>query len=161
MPNISMSNIKLTTKSDFYLKTFISNISTRNWIRNILVHILSLKGLIFRRINYSFLHSWKYILYSIFPFWNNSSNQIFLIVSSHRLHLLLSRIKSNMKSKISSIPRFYANVYSILSSGKITQFRTIYRNLSIISSISRNWFKISILNIRINLQYLCLSFLQT
>ena len=136
--SINILNIKLTTKFDFYLKIFIPNISTRNWIENILILILSLKELTFRYISYNFLHSWKYILYSTYLSWNDSSNQIFSIIFSHHLRLLSSRIKLNMKWKISSIPRFYANAYSISSNEKITQFQTIPGNLPIIFLTPKN-----------------------
>ena len=136
--SINMSNIKLTIKFDFYLKIFISNASTRNWTENILIFILSLKELTFRRINYNFLHSWKYILYSTYLSWNDSLNQTFSIVFNHHLCLLSSRIKSNMKWKISSISRFYTNIYSISSNEKIIQFQTILRNLSIIFLTPKN-----------------------
>ena len=136
--SINMLNIKLTTKSDSYLKIFISNISIRNWIENILILILSLKELIFRHISYNLLHSWKYILYFIYLSWNNSLNQTFLVIFNRYLRLLSSRIKLNMKWKISSISRFYINIYSISSNERITQFQTIPGNLSIIFLIPKN-----------------------
>ena len=151
--SINISNIKSIIKSNFYLKIFISNISIKNWIRNILIYILSLKKLIFKYINYNFLYLWKYILYSIYLSWNNSSISIFSIVFNLYFHLLLSKIKSSIKWKIfwfqdlykylfyfikwknySSSHNFWKFVFHLFNfKDLIQEFHSWYSNKSLIS----------------------------
>src|SRR5271169_611200 len=116
----------------------IPNAPAKSLIGNALDPILLLKGLEPKPTDYSFLNLSKYILYSMFLSWNPISPTPLLAVSKNlRLQLSPKKIL-NMKLKKSLIQSLFAKVYSTLSNGKDTLFRTIHGNPFLTSQMLRN-----------------------